>query len=127
MDRLRRFAAWTCLIVLASAFLLVGASKLMGRSAARWNERFTHWGFPARASYVVGLLEVFGGLGLLIPRSRRPAAAVLTAVMLAALCTHLVNGEVPRIVSPIVLGGLAVAVYRWRGSGPAVVPPPRDG
>jgi putative oxidoreductase len=124
---LRRVVPLACAVVLAAAFVLAGASKLSGPSAARWSERFARWGFPARAHYVVGVLEILGGLGLLVPRTRRVAAATLIVIMIGALSTHLVNGEAPRVVPPLVLGGLAIAVYRWRGPGPAVVHPSRDG
>ena len=124
MDRLRRVGRWACVIVLAAAFVLIGGSKLRAPSAARWSERFVHWGLPARASYAVGVLEVVGGLGLLIPRSRRAAAATLLAVMIGALLTHLVNGEVPRVVPPLVLGGVALVVYR---SETRTYSPSRDG
>src|SRR5262245_39960316 len=98
MASLRRAALWACVIVLAAAFIAVGASKLTGPSAARWNERFLRWGFPAGAPLVVGVLEVLCGLGLLIARSRRAAAATLAVLMIGALSTHLVHGEPARVV-----------------------------
>src|SRR5262245_32225279 len=84
---LRRTALWGCVIVLAAAFVMVGASKLTGRSAVRWNERFAQWGLPARSHVVIGVLEVLGGFGLLVARSRRAAAATLTLIMMGALLT----------------------------------------
>ena len=73
--RLPRAAMWACAIVLAVAFVLVGISKLEGLSAVRWTERFAQWGYPANAQYVIGVLEILGGFGVLIPRLRRAAAA----------------------------------------------------
>src|SRR5262249_23013650 len=121
MGKVRLVGTWTCVIVLAAAFVLVGTSKLRGPSAARWRERFAHWGFPAHAPYVVGVLEVLGGLGLLTPKSRRAAAATLMVLMIGALLTHVVNGEPLRVVPPLVLAGLALVVYR----GPLPRPPTR--
>jgi uncharacterized membrane protein YphA (DoxX/SURF4 family) len=103
---------WACAIFLAGAFVLVGTSKLAGPSALRWTERFAHWGYPAGAGYVVGVLEILGGLGVLIPRWRRPAAAVLLVLMAGALCTHAVSAEFPRLIPPLVLGGLAFLLWR---------------
>ena len=114
MIRLPRAAMWACATFLAVAFVLVGVSKLEGPAAIRWNERFVHWGYPAGARYAVGILEVLGGLGLLITKSRRAAAATLIALMIGALFTHLVNAEFLRLVPPLVLGGLAFLVYSWR-------------
>jgi putative oxidoreductase len=103
---------WACAIVLAGLFVLVGVSKIQGPSALRWAERFVHWGYPAGTHYVVGGLEILGGLGVLIPRWRRPAAATLVALMAGALCTHAISAEFPRLIPPLVLGGLAFLLYR---------------
>ena len=109
--RLPRAAVWACAIFLAVAFVLVGISKLQGRSAVGWTERFAHWGYPANASYIVGVFEILGGLGVLIPRWRRAAAAILVALMIGALGTHAVHGEFPRLIPPLVLGGLAFLLW----------------
>jgi putative oxidoreductase len=109
--RLPRAAVWALAIFLAVAFVAVGISKLQGPSAMRWAERFVHWGYPASAQYVIGVFEILAGLGVLIPRWRREAAAILVAIMIGALCTHAVYGEVRRLMAPLVLGGLAFLLY----------------
>jgi uncharacterized membrane protein YphA (DoxX/SURF4 family) len=111
---------WACAIFLAAAFVFVGFSKLEGPSAIRWSERFVHWGYPANARYVVGVLEIFGGLGVLIPKWRRAAAATLAAIMIGALGTHAVNAEFPRLIPPLVLGGLAFLMYSARPRPPGL-------
>jgi uncharacterized membrane protein len=111
---LPRAAVWACAIFLAVAFVAVGISKLEGPSAMRWTERFVQWGYPANAQYVVGVLEILGGLGVLIPRWRRAAAATLVALMIGVLGTHAVNAEFPRLIPPLVLGGLAFLMYSAR-------------
>ncbi len=108
MIQLRRIAVWVVAIVLAVAFVAVGVSKMGGASAMRWSERFAGWGYPAGASYVVGVFEILGGLGVLFPRWRQAASLVLGALMVGALCTHLVHSEFPRVIPPLVLGGLAL-------------------
>jgi putative oxidoreductase len=112
--RLPRAAVWACAIFLALAFILVGMSKLEGASATRWTERLAQWGYPANAQYLIGLFEIIGGLGVLIPRWRRAAAAILVALMIGALCTHAVQGEFSRLIPPLVLGGLALLLYSSR-------------
>jgi uncharacterized membrane protein YphA (DoxX/SURF4 family) len=76
MTRLPKAVMWTCAIFLAGAFVLVGLSKLAGPSAMRWNARFVHWGYPANAQYVIGVLEILAGLGVCSPtgdeRRQRP-------------------------------------------------------
>lgn len=113
MITLRMLAVWVVAIVLAVAFVAVGLSKLEGASAMRWSERFQDWGYPANAQYVVGVLEVLGGLGVLIPRWRRAASGMLGVVMIGALCTHVLHAEFARIIAPLVLGGLAFLMYSW--------------
>lgn len=112
MVKTRKAAVWAGAIVLAVAFVAVGILKLVGVSAIRWGERFEQWGYPANTHYVVGLLEVLAGLGLLIPDWRRAASLTLIVLMVGALGTHLVNAELARVVPPLVLGGLAVLIYR---------------
>jgi uncharacterized membrane protein YphA (DoxX/SURF4 family) len=114
MIRLPRAAVWACAIVLAMAFVLVGVSKFEGPSAMRWTERFAHWGYPANAQYVIGVLEILGGFGVLIPTWRRAAAAMLVGLMIGALCTHAVYGEFSRLIPPLVLGGLALLLNSSR-------------
>jgi putative oxidoreductase len=119
MGRLRRLALWACVVVLAVVFVLVGTSKLTGPSSVRWSERFARWGFPPHVHSVVGVLEVLGGVGLLIPMSRRAAAAALLALMVGALVTHLVHGEPARIAAPLILGGMALLVCSWGARRPS--------
>lgn len=118
MIRLPRAAVWACAILLAVAFVFVGISKLEGPSAVRWAERFAHWGYPANAQYVIGVIEILGGLGALIPRWRRAAAAILVALMIGALYTHVVQAEFPRLIPPFVLGGLAFLLCSSRLRAP---------
>ena len=73
MMKLPRAAVWSAAIFLAVAFVLVGISKVRGPSAMRWGERFVHWGYPAGAERIVGVLEMLAGVGVLISKSRRAA------------------------------------------------------
>jgi len=109
--KVSRVAGWTCAVILAPVFVLVGASKLATASAVRWGERFSNWGYPAAAPLVLGVVEIAAGIGLLVPKTQRVAAGTLAAVMIGALGTHLVNDEIPRIIPPLVLGILALVVY----------------
>src|SRR5687767_21602 len=89
--RLPKAVIWACAIFLTVAFVISGFLKLEGSSAMRWSERFVHWGYPANAHYVVGMLEILGGLAVVIPKWRRAAAAILVALMIGALGTHAVH------------------------------------
>jgi uncharacterized membrane protein YphA (DoxX/SURF4 family) len=104
---LPRAVVWACAIFLAVAFVFAGFVKLEGPSAIRWSERFVQWGYPANAHYIVGVLEILGGLGVLIPKWRPAAAATLVVLMIGALGTHALNADFPGLIPPLVLGGLA--------------------
>ena len=112
--KLPKAAVWAIAILLAVVFVYAGVSKVGGPSASGWAGRLARWGYPPDTRYVNGALEMLGGLGVLIPRCRRAAAAVLVAVMVGALCTHAVHGELPRLIPPLVLGGLAFLLYSPR-------------
>ena len=111
VTRLPRAAVWACAMFLAAVFLYVGIKKLEGSSAMRWAEMFAHWGYPSGTHYVIGVLEMLGGIGVLIPRWRRAAAATLVAIMIGAVGTHALHAEFPRLIPPLVLGGLSVLMY----------------
>ena len=111
---LPRAAVWTCAIFLAVTFVFVGILKLEGPGAIRWTERFVNWGYPAHAQYVIAVLEILGGLGVLMPKWRKAAAATLVALMIGALGTHAVHAEFPRLIPPLVLGGLALLLCSAR-------------
>ena len=111
MIRLPKAVVWGLAILLAVVFVRAGITKLGGPSASGWAGRLAHWGYPPYARYVIGALEILGGLGMLIPRCRRAAAAILVAVMIGALCTHAVYREYPRLIPPLVLGGFVFLLY----------------
>jgi len=102
----------TVTILLALAFVMVGLSKLAGQSSVHWAERFARWGYPAVLRPVVGVLEMIGGIALLIPAATRTAAGVLIVVMTGACYTHLSHGEPLRIVPSLVLGVFLVLLWR---------------
>ena len=114
MIRLPRAAVWACAILLAMAFVFAGITKLEGPSAMRWAERFARWGYPENAQYVIGVLEILGGVGVMLPAWRRAAAGILIALMIGALGTHAVQAEFPRLIPPLVLAGLAFLLFLSR-------------
>jgi hypothetical protein len=73
---------------------------------------FLAWGFPAWVRPVVGTVEVIGAVGLPIARTRPWACGVLLGVMAGAVATHLVHGEMRRVILPAVLSALLAVVWR---------------
>ncbi len=115
---------WVLQGVLAVAFLMAGAMKLMrGREQLResmgWVEDFS-----ARTIKVIGLLEVLAAIGLVLPGLTgilpvlTPLAALgLVGLMLGAAVTHYRRHEPPMIAINAALG-IVAAVVAWGRFGP---------
>jgi len=103
---------WVLQILLA-AFFLVAASgpKLLGEQTAV--ESFAQIGAGQWFRYLVGILELAGAIGLLIPRLAAPAALGLLGVMIGAFFTQLFVLDTPVLaITPAVLGVL-LALIAW--------------
>lgn len=104
------FWAWACVILLAAGFSLAALPKLMGHAG----EIFAHWGYPSWFAPLVGVIELIGVVGLLVPRTTRLAVYGLTAVMLGAMYTHLAHGETYDLLRPIVYTILLWMIWWFR-------------
>jgi putative oxidoreductase len=83
----RLIVLWTLSALVALAFIGAGGSKLAG--AAAMVDLFDKVGLGQWFRYFTGILEVAGGIGLLISRYAFYAALVLTAVTIGAIIAHL--------------------------------------
>jgi uncharacterized membrane protein YphA (DoxX/SURF4 family) len=117
-------AVWVLQILLALAFLLAGAKKVSQprqklAASMGWVEDFSDTGVRT-----IGVLEILGGVGLLLPAVTGvatvlvPLAAVgLALLMVGAAATHRRRGELPMIgINAVLL--LLVVVVAWARSGP---------
>lgn len=105
--RVRTVAIWVARIGLGAQFVMGGAAKLAGD--AQMVAMFDDIGAGQWFRLVVGVLEIAGGIGLLVPRLSRLAAAGLVALMIGAAITNVgVLGTAPTL--PLVFGALAGAL-----------------
>jgi len=112
MKRAWNKVAWGLSVVLGLFFVAQGASKFLGETAAHWASRFEHWGYPGGFRWAVGVVEICGAVALFTPRTRRLAAVSLTVVMAGAIITHAMHGEIPRVITPLILGGMLLLLLR---------------
>jgi uncharacterized membrane protein YphA (DoxX/SURF4 family) len=113
------YALWTIQVLLALLFVFGGSVKL----TMPLDELVAQAGMPGPLLQFVGLAEVLGGLGLVLPGLLRIrpgltplAAAGLVIIMIGATGLTLTGGQVVPALFPLVIGLLAafVAYGRWR-------------
>jgi uncharacterized membrane protein YphA (DoxX/SURF4 family) len=100
---------WTVQILLALFFIVASAApKLLGAHAAV--ESFDTIGWGQWFRYFTGVVELFGGIGLLVPRLTGPAAVGLTITMVCASLTQAFLLGAPALMfMPLALG----VVFVW--------------
>jgi uncharacterized membrane protein YphA (DoxX/SURF4 family) len=85
--------------ILALLYIFFGVPKLMAEPQAV--DQFSKYGYPDWFRTIVGIVEVAGGLGLLIPKARKYANFGLIALMIGALFTHVKAEESTMIGLPL--------------------------
>jgi putative oxidoreductase len=112
--RARTITLWVVQVLMALMFVFASAiPKLVGERTAV--ESFTEIGAGQWFRYLVGVLELAGGIGLLIPRLSGLAALGLLGVMVGATFTQLfLLGSALLAITPVVLGVLLAFVARSR-------------
>src|SRR5262245_12414281 len=116
-------ALWIVQVLLASLFLFAGATKLI----MPIEEMTKQMAMPGWFLRFIGMAEMLGGLGLVLPwffrmqpRLTPLAAAGLTIVMIGAVATTLMMGEIAMALFPLIVGLCCVFIVygRW-GRTPA--------
>jgi uncharacterized membrane protein YphA (DoxX/SURF4 family) len=104
-------ALWVVQVVLAVMFVMAGLPKLTGDPVMV--DIFDAVGAGQWLRYVVGVLELAGAIGLLVPRLCGLAALGLTLLMVGASLTNLVAlGASPAIPIGYLLVAAAIAWFR---------------
>lgn len=109
---LKATSVWAVTIILSVIYIVSGVPKLGGVEYAI--HQFEQWGYPHWFRQLVGGVEFFSAIMILIPRAAFYAALVLGAIMVGSVGTHLMNGEFAVAIVPMVcLAALSyVAVER---------------
>ena len=104
-------------VVTGVLFVLFSLGKFVDH--AQESADFDHYGIPAPevATYLVGALELLGGLLLIVGLCTRPAAALLAANLVGAIATagRVDGGTFHLGVAPAML--VAMLFLVWAGSG----------
>ena len=105
-------------ILLGLAFVAAGSSKILTPVSELSQQMNWVSAVPAFTVPIIGILEVAGGIGLVLPwltgiqpQLVRLAAIGLALTMLGAIVTHLAIGDpAGALVPPLVLGGIAAFI-----------------
>jgi putative oxidoreductase len=104
---------WALSVASAAIFLIAGTKKLQGD--AHMVEVFDQVGFGPWFRYLIAVLEISGGISLLIPRLAAPAGVGLACVMVGATWAHLARiGGSPGLAIVLIVACLAIAWLRIR-------------
>ncbi len=119
-------ALWVIAGLLAAALLAAGITKLVKSKQALEADPRQAWAhdFSAGAIKAIGVTEVLGALGLILPAVTGiavvlvPLAALgLAVTMVGAIVVHLRRGERQAVVAPVLLLVMS-AVVAWGRFGP---------
>ncbi len=99
--------SWVLVVLLAIGFLLAGVGKVTGAQT----EMFQGWGYAPRFAIFIGILELAGAVGLLIPKMTRLAVFGLTGLMIGACYTHIANAEAGQLIRPLLFLALLGGKY----------------
>lgn len=114
-----KIVTWMLSGGLAALYGFAGLPKILG--ATEMTQHFAQWGYPAWFRVLIGLVEVAGAIGLLLPAVAFYAAGTLGAVMIGAIYTLLITHD-PSLPVPAVCLLLLAAVAYLRRPGAATGP-----
>lgn len=119
------YVLWVLQIMLALLFVFAGGSKLVMsiETMAEYARQSGQTPLPGLLTRFIGVIEILGGLGLVLPGLLRikqgltPLAALgLAIIMLGAVVITVSSGQIGTAIFPSVIGLLClfVAYGRWR-------------
>lgn len=102
-------------VLLAAFFALLAVRNLRGDAAMAAD--FARWGYSDAFRVATALLQITGAVLLIVPATSFYGAALLGAIMVGAIATHLAHDPPAAAVSPLVvlvLAGIVALATRPR-------------
>jgi len=116
-SRAKTTSSWVLVGLLAAGFFVAALGKFTGSATPM----FESWGYAPWFATLIGVLELAGAIGLLIPRLTRCAIVGLLVIMLGAAYTHVANADGAQVLSPFIFLGLLWTVW-WLRREPQPAP-----
>jgi len=112
VKKLRLVAAWCLGAYLARMYVKMGWVKF--DASGFWTAAFERWGYPVWLRWLVGAIEVAGGILLLVPWIASYAALAVSVVMVGALVTRLQDARYVDVAWIFIyLVGLLWIAFEW--------------
>lgn len=89
-NKIRHISAWALAVVAALLFISAGYPKILPNEAMI--TRFENWEYSSWFASVIGIIELTGGVAILLPRMAFYSAILLSLEMIGAIYTHLSTG-----------------------------------
>lgn len=105
-------ALWVLSLFLVYVFVRQGVAKFSNDSG--WARAFALWHFPVWFRILIGACETTAAVLLLTRRTAPVGAAMIAAVMIGGMCTHIYWGKPGQVTSEMVPLALSLIVLRGR-------------
>lgn len=102
--------SWILFVIIGLVYMLVGVGKFSPSAS----QMFIDWQLHPRLAPVIGILEIVGGVTLIVPRTTRFGLIILSVVMTGAAITHFANAEYLSLLRPSIFASLFLAAYWMR-------------
>ena len=110
--QIRPIAVWTLRVLMAAMFLMAAAMKLSGQQMM--NDEFDVIGLGQWFRYVTGVLELIGGVAVLVPRWSIPGAVLLLLVDIGAFLAQITTLHADWIHTVVLGAMLGLLIYLQR-------------
>jgi hypothetical protein len=109
-------AVWMLRIALASIFVVIGFVKIPGSIHPMWVRLFERIGFGQWFRYFTALVEIVGGMLMLVPSATLVSVLLLASTMVGAVLVHIfvIGIGVQTVVVIALLAGITAASYHHR-------------
>lgn len=108
MSKGKTIALWIVSGLVAALFLFAGGTKLL--KPVEMKAAFASFGYAPWFATFIGVCEVLGGIGVLIPRVAGLAAACLSVIMIGAVYTVVSHHLYSQLAMPVVVFFLLIFI-----------------
>jgi len=111
-------AVWILRVALASIFVIVGFVKIPGSIHPMWVRLFERIGFGQWFRYFTALVEIVGGMLMIVPSATLVSGLLLGSAMVGALLVHIfvIGVGVQTVVVGTLLSGISAVMWHHRGN-----------